>query len=257
MSFSVTYKPFFRVRVKEQSSDTILDLLRFAPNQETQKLLRDHLLIFKSRFGGFDIYYESNEYASPKLIAPIDERIKFGFEIRVITKTFFSEYEPDFEVSPQFYFDNLTASGNISNAASGNLTESGHFKQEDLYKILPQTFKVAVPQNIPNAPSKILVKETTPPKNTLQTVNINNPDAADSVQVLVNDPVKNESEYISSSGPYILQTNKPNPPPRNIYLDDNSSRRSIHGILDIYWSKAQDTVPETTGKEFQIILKRK
>jgi len=257
MSFSITYHPLFRVRCKEQGSDKILDLLRFSPDRDTEKLLEDYMLIFRKREGGFDIYYETNDYALPALITPIENRLKFTFFIEVLSNSFFAEYEPDFDILPQFYLDNLTSSGNISNATSGNLTNSGHFKEDDLYKIYPGTFRVAVAQNISNPPTKVLVKDPYPPKNTIQTIDITNSDSADTVHVLINDPIINKAEYIGDNGPYILQTNKPNPPPQNIYLHEELSRKNINGILDLHWTNAQDTVPQDTGKEFQIILKRK
>lgn len=257
MSFSITYHPLFRVRCKEQGSEKVLDLLRFSPDRDTEKLLGDYMLIFKKRKGGFDIYYETNDYASPALITPIENHLKFTFFIEVLSHSFFAEYEPDFDLLPQFYLDNLTTSGNISNAASGNLTKSGHFKEDDLYKIYPRTFRVVVAQNISNPPTRLMVKDPYPPKNTIQTIDITNPDSADTVQVLINDPVINEAEFISNNGPYILQLNKANPPPQNIYLLEELSRRKINGILDLHWKNTQDTVPQDTGKEFQIILKRK
>ncbi|MCG9972594.1 hypothetical protein [Christiangramia crocea] len=257
MSFSITYHRFFVVHIKEHTSNKPIRFLKFQPTETTRELLKKYQLIFRKRDDGFEIYYKTNEYANPALENPISGRLKFSFVIRITSFSLFSEYEPENPVAPNFYFDNLTSSGAISNASAGNLTSSSHFQKDDIVRLYPLTFSVSTPQNIPNAPTEWRLKKYFTPKDLLQTVNIDNPDSLPAISVRINDPLKNPSEYIDQNGVYTLEADSATPKPETVYLDDQLSGKSVHGILDLYWDTSQDSVPANSGKEFQINFKRK
>ncbi|MEX0290379.1 MAG: hypothetical protein AB3N14_14835 [Flavobacteriaceae bacterium] len=255
MSFTLAYKRFFTVKVKEQTTNKAVRSLSFTPTSECDKLLNNYGLVFKSMDDGFEVYYKSYPEASNPIPSPISDKIKFSFGISINDPSFVTAYEPVSSTVPQFYLDNLSSNGNISSGT--NLTSTTKLSEADLASIKQQTFTQRTALPGANNPSKWFIKEKFTPQTTLQTVPIeipNNP-SMPFIYVVLNDPDKHEAEYISQEGPYVLETDKADPPSSTIYLSTNLKQSAANGILDIYWNSIQSSAPATTGKTYQIILK--
>ena len=106
-------------------------------------------------------------------------------------------------------------------------------------------------------PTEWRIKKKFNPQDTIKTIPIDNPDGLDFVEVRMNDPLLNPSEYISESGVYALETDKPSFEQATLYLSDDLGGSSANGVLDIYWDNSQDNAPDPTGKQYQIISKLK
>ena len=257
MSFTVTYRKFFTVRVKEENTDLPLQFFRFNATSSTKALFENYHLVQQPRANGFDVFYKSYPKASTELLAVISEKVKFTFEIQVTDFTKFQEYEPTAAQLPQFYLANLTTTGAIT--PGQNLTQAAELGMADLAKFKQQTFTVPTPLPSGNEPSEWRIKEKYGANNVLQTVPVNIPNnpPMPSVYITLNDPVLHKAEYLVEEGPYLLETDKPTPKPVTIYLSNTITQSNSNGVLDIYWNSIQTDAPADTGKEYQIILKPK
>ncbi len=257
MGFVLTYKRFISVRVKEDVTDLEIRHLSFRPSADCLELFRNHHIVFRARPNGFDTYYRVSELASESLQSPISKRTRFSFSIKVKENRFFDIYDADGTTSPQFYLDNLTNSGLITTASAGHLTSGTSFEDDDTTKVHPQSFVVNTDLSMADPPTEWRIKEKFTPQDVLQTVAIDNPDSLDTISVRMNDPILHSSEFIGEEGPFVLESDKASPAPTSIYLSDFLSKQSINGVLDIYWDSAQTAAPADTGREYQIIFKRK
>jgi hypothetical protein len=257
MSFTIAYHRFFSVRVKEHSTNNAIRSLSFNPTPDTIDHFKDHQLVFRSGDNGFDVYYRSNPDARTTLLSPIESITRFSFGIKVKDPSIFTLFEPANALYPNLYLDNLTPAGNISNSAQGNLTESTSVKQEDLSRIFPVTFIQKTNMDVADPPTQWRIKKKFTPQSTLQTVPFSNPDGSAILHIKLNDPVLHKAEYIAEEGPYVLETDKAAPPASTIYLSSYLSQRSVQGVLDIYWDSPQTNAPANSGREYQIIFKRK
>ena len=109
-----------------------------------------------------------------------------------------------------------------------------------------------------NEPSEWRIKEKFGTA-TLQTIPITVPTDPNMpiIELRLNDPDLHKAEYISEEGPYLLETNKPDPPPVTIYLSNWLKQKDFNGALDVHWNSSQSSVPADTGKAYQVILKLK
>lgn len=259
MSFTVQYARFFSVRVKDKSTGRGIRALQFTPTSTSRQLLETFHLVFRHRNSGFDVYYKSYPVASEPLPAAIEDKVRFSFAIRVKDRSLFTEYEPESPALPQLYLDNLKANGTINNSAAGNLTSGTEVSAGDLVRVRTQTFQQRTEIPSANAPTEWRVKEPFPPQDVLQNVPVGVP-AGTGVKVVfvtINDPLKHSAQYIAADGPYLLATDKANPPSAMIYLSDELGASGVNGVLDIHWNSIQSSVDPQTGKEYQIIFKPK
>ncbi len=257
MGFKLTYQRFFSVAVKEQGTDKEIRTLEFSPTLECIELLENHHLLFRRSRDGFEVYYRSNPNASVPITSPIETKTKFTFHVIVKDSGFYDLYKQDSFSSPQFYLDNLTPSGNISNAMAGNLTSAAFFDDNDLAIIRPQSFTERTDMTGGDPPSEWRIKKKFNPQDILKTIPIENPDELDYVQVRMNDPLLDPAEYLSESGVYAYETDKPSFTETTLYLSDALGGSSSNGVLDIYWENSQENAPDPTGKQYQIIFKLK
>ncbi|MDF1695251.1 MAG: hypothetical protein P1U56_05440 [Saprospiraceae bacterium] len=257
MGFNLTYNRFFSVRVKEHGTNKEIRDLRFAPNAECQEFMNKYKLVFRHNRDGFDVYYRSNALASVPITSPIEEKTRFTFSVKILNLGFYDLYKPDVLKLPQFYLDNLTPSGNISNAAAGNLTSGTSFDVDDLGIIKPQSFRQQTDVSMGDPPTEWRIKKKFLPQDIIKTIPIENPDGLDYIEVRMNDPLLSPDDYLSESGVYSMETNKASFTETTLYLSNNLGGRSINGVLDIYWENSQATAPADTGKQYQIIFKLK
>lgn len=256
MSYTISYQRFFTVRVKEDGSGNSVRGLRFVPTSSCESLLNKYQLVFKTMDDGFDIYYKSFPEASTPIPAPIENKIKFTFGIQILDPSFATKYEPNTIEVPQYYLDNLTSSGSISTGQ--NLTASTKLDTADLTYIKQRSFtqKTELPDG--NEPGEWRIKEKFGTA-TLQTVPITVPSDPKMpyIDVRINDPDAHAAEYITDEGPYILETDKPEPSPATVYLSNEVKQHDFNGVLDMYWNSIQSSVPVDTGRAYQIIVKLK
>lgn len=205
---------------------------------------------------GFDIYYKSLPEASTPIPSPIENNIKFTFGIKILDPSFTTKYEPATVTVPQYYLDNLQANGSITSGV--NLTASTHLDTADLTFIKQQSFnqKTALPPG--NEPTEWRIKEKFG-SATLQTVPITKPtnQTMPSIDVRLNDPDLHQAEYLAQEGPYIIETDKPDPQPVTVYLSNWVKQNDFNGVLDVHWNSVQSNVPTGTGKAYQLIVKLK
>lgn len=256
MGFTISYKRFFTVRVKEEGSSNAVRSLQFVPTSSCETLLNKYQLVFKSMDDGFDVYYKSLPEASQPIPAPIEDNIKFTFGIKILDPSFTSKYDPDTVTVPQFYLDNLQSNGSITSGV--NLTASTSLDTGDLTFIKQQSFTQRTTLPLGNEPSEWRIKEKFGTA-TLQTVSFAIPTDPNmpSIEVRLNDPDLHKAEYLSDEGPYLLQTDKPDPAPVTIYLNNWIKQNDFNGVLDLHWNSIQSSVPADTGKAYQIIVKLK
>lgn len=256
MGLTISYQRFFTVRVKEEGSNKSVRSLRFIPTKTCEALMNRYQLIFKSMREGFDVYYKSFPEASTPIPAPITNKVKFTFGIRIIDASFITDYEPDTDILPQYYLDNLKSDGGLS--PGQNLTSSTKLDVGDLTYIEQQSFTKKTELPLGNEPSEWRIKEKFGTA-TLQTVPIQIPldPKMPFIDVRLNDPDRSGTGYIQEEGPYILETDKSNPVPATVYLSNAIKQQSFNGVLDIYWNTIQSSAPSNTGKEYQIIVKQK
>lgn len=257
MGFRLTYHRFFSVSVREHTTDNEIRSLAFTPTPECREALNKYDLIFRHQRNGFEIYYRSNPDASDPITSPIESKTRFSFSVKIKDSDFYNLYKPDVLKVPQFYLDNLTPSGNISNAAAGNLTSTNNFDDKDLAIIKPQSFTQRTDMTGGDPPTEWRIKKKFNPQDTLKTIPIDNPDGLDFVQVRMNDPLLSPLDYISDDGVYALETDKPGFEQTTLYLSNDVGGLSTNGVLDIYWDNAQNNAPNPTGKQYQIIFKLK
>ena len=256
MGITVSYQRFFTVRVKEDVSGNSVRALRFVPTTSCQSLLDKYRLVFKKMDDGFDVYYKSFPEASDLIPAPISDKTKFTFGIQITDSSFINNYEPDTVDVPQYYLDNLQSNGNITSGS--NLTASSSLDTGDLTFIRQQSFNQKTELPSGNEPSEWRIKEKFG-SATLQTVPITVPTtpSVPAIELRLNDPDLHQAEYISEEGPYVLETDKPNPAPVTVYLSNSIKQNDFNGVLDIHWNSIQSSVPVNTGKAYQIIVKLK
>jgi len=257
MGFSISYQRLFRVRVREQGTDNAVRSWVFSPTSACASLLKRYQLVFKSQDDGFDVYYKSYPLASTPIPAKIEDLVQFTFGIRITDPSFMGKYEPDTVEVPQFYLDNLTASGNIS--AGKNLTAATRLDSADLAYIKQQTFTLKTELPTGNEPSEWRLKEKFGTNAIIQTFPIEVPTASTMpyVYVPINDPVRHPSKYVAKEGPYLLETDKTSPATATVYLNNAAKQSAFNGVLDVYWNSIQSSAPADTGKEYQIVLKPK
>ena len=243
--------------VKEKDTGKEIRHLEFTPTSDCLRLFKNHKILFRPLASGFETYYRLSESSVGAIQSPIDSRQRFSFAISVKDPAFFRLYDVEGDSQPQFYLDNLTNSGLVSTAVAGHLTKGNVFEDEDLTKVYSTSFSVLTDMTVLDPPAEWRIKKKFTPNDTLQTVPIVNSDGLDMVDVDINDPIKHEAEFISEDGPFLLETNKPNPPVANIYLSRELGRKSINGVLDIYWETAQNDVPDEIGRKYQITFNRK
>ncbi|MCX2743867.1 hypothetical protein OO013_08320 [Mangrovivirga sp. M17] len=254
MSFTISYIEFFKVRTINTSDSSPLQSIFFSPSNECKKILNQHRLVFKPRIGGFDIFYQRNPYATDPVIAPITKRTRFNFKMIISDLNFFKVYEPDFDVVPQLYFDNLDNNGNILNGPTEVLTEGSEVNVSDSMKMLPVTFTVNTDMSIAPTPTEYRIKEKFNPTNTLQSVAIENPLGLINVRTKLNDPLLQQASYINQAGPYLLETDSGQPAARTIYLDNELVKQEFNGIVDIYWETSQENA-DPSGNVYEIRFK--
>lgn len=257
MSFTITYKKLFVVRVKENGTNLPIRFFRFQPTVNCQKLLHDYQLVFRNRENGFDIYYRSYSEASETIPAPISEKIRFSFGLKITDYSALGQYEPASAQLPQLYLANLSSDGSIT--PGHNLTATSVLGAGDLASLKQQTFwqKTELPGG--SEPNEWRLKDKYGLHQILQTVPIvvpTNPPMP-SIDVKLNDPVLHKAEYLTNEGPYILESDQPVPAPITVYLSNTITQKNWNGVIDIYWNSIQSDAPADTGKEYQIILKLK
>ncbi len=257
MGFKLTYHRFFSVSVREHTTDKEIRSLDFTPTPECVDFMKKHHLVFRNQRSGFEVYYRSNPDASDPITSPIEVKTRFSFTVKINNSGFYDLYKPDVLKVPQFYLDNLTPSGNISNAAAGNLTVTNNFDDKDLALIRLQSFTERTDMTGGDPPTEWRIKKKFNPQDTLKTIPIENPDGLDYVSVRMNDPLLTPAEYISEDGVYALETDKPSFEQTTLYLSNVVGGLSTNGVLDIYWDNSQENAPDTTGKQYQIIFKLK
>ena len=257
MGIEITYRRLFTVRVKEQGTNNTIRSWVFSPISTCESLLHRYQLFFKAQDDGFEIYYKSYPLASTPIPAKIEDRVRFTFGIRITDPSFLGKYEPNTDVIPQFYLDNLTASGAISTGK--NLTDSAKLDTADLAHIKQQTFTLKTELPIGNEPSEWRLKEKFGTNAVIQTFPIDVPTdpAVPYIYVPMNDPIKHPGKYIAAEGPYLLETNKPTPATATVYLNNAVKQSAFNGVLDVYWNSVQSSAPADTGKEYQIVVKPK
>ena len=254
MSFTISYITLFKVRAFESVSLMPIAEIIFIPSRACIEKLNNHRLIFKPKVGGFDVHYQTNPQAIEPVLAPISKRTRFSFSFLITGADFFKKYEPDFDGSPQLYFDNLDSSGAILNGATEILSEGTVVQASDAVKIYPQTFVVNTDLSIAPVPNSYLIKEKFSPGNTLQTVAIGNPLGLPNVSTKLNDPVTQTTDFIPESGAYLLAADSGQPPQSTIYLDDQLAKQHVNGVVDIYWDNSQSNAAPN-GNEYQIRFK--
>lgn len=256
MGYTISYKRFFTVRVKEEVTGNAVRSLQFVPTSSCETLLNKYQLVFKPMEDGFDVYYKSFPEASNPIPAPIENNIKFTFGIKILDFSFSSTYEPDTVNVPQYYLDNLKSNGSITSGQ--NLTVSTSLDTGDLTFIKQQSFTQRTVLPSGNEPSEWRIKEKFGTA-TLQTIPITIPTdpSMPAIELRLNDPDLHKTEYISEEGPYLLETDKPNPEPVAIYLSNWLKQKDFNGALDVHWNSIQSSVPPDTGKAYQVILKLK
>jgi len=256
MGFTISYQRFFTVRVKEEGSGNVVRSLKFVPTGTCEALLSRFQLVFKPMEDGFDVYYKSFPKASEPIPAPIENNVKFTFGIKILDPSFSTRYEPETVTVPQYYLDNLQSNGSITSGV--NLTASTRLDTADFTFIRQQSFtqKTALP--LGNEPTEWRIKEKFGTA-TLQTVPITKPidPTMPSIDVRLNDPNLHEAEYLSEEGPYVLETDKPDPAPVTIYLSNSIKQNDFNGVLDVHWNSVQSSVPANTGKAYQLNVKLK
>ena len=257
MGFKLEYNRFFSVSVKEHNTDNEIRSLDFMPTPECIELLKKHHLIFKNLRDGFEVYYRSNPDATDTITSPIEVKTRFSFSVKVNDPGLYELYKPDVLKLPQFYLDNLTPSGNISNAAAGTLTFASSFDDKDLAIIRPQSFSQRTDMTGGDPPTEWRIKKKFNPQDIIKTIPIENPNGLDFIQVRMNDPLLTPSEYIGDPGVYALETDKPSFAETTLYLSNTLGSMSTNGVLDIYWDNSQENAPDTTGKQYKIIFKLK
>ena len=257
MGFKLTYHRFFSVSVKEHTTENEIRSLKFTPTPDCVDVMNKHHLVFRHLRNGFEVYYRSNPDASEPITSPIEVKTKFSFTVKINDPDFYSLYKPDVLKLPQFYLDNLTPSGNISNALAGNLTVTTNFDDKDLAIIKPQSFTQRTDMTGGDPPTEWRIRKKFIPQDIIKTIPIENPDGLDFVQVRMNDPLLTPTEYIEEAGVYALETDKPSFELTTLYLSNTVGGMSTNGVLDIYWDNSQANAPDTTGKQYQIIFKLK
>jgi len=256
MGFTISYQRFFTVRVKEEGSRNPVRSLKFVPTNTCENLMKRYQLVFKPVDDGFDVYYKSLPEASKPIPAPIENNIKFAFGFKILDPSFTSKYEPNTATVPQFYLDNLQSNGSITSGT--NLTASTSLDTGDLTFIKQQSFIQRTTLPLGDEPSEWRIKEKFGTA-TLQTIPVTIPTDPNmpSIEMKLNDPDLQKSEYLSEEGPYILETDKPDPAPVTIYLNNWVKQNDFNGVLDLHWNSIQSSVPADTGKAYQIIVKLK
>jgi hypothetical protein len=236
-----------------------IDQFRFFAVSDTLRTLRNYNLLFRPSSSGFEVYYGSTP------LIPITEKIRFTFGFRYSDNRLFETYgltktgNSDTRVyEPALCFDNLTAGGSIITEQGASLTASGpdpgeHVSVEDTGSIYSQTFTLVQAVNGAVPESYILKHRYQPSPE--QTVSVNIPDDAKTVQTVINSP-GSQDDYIIEPGPYTLKTVPPDST-RNIYLNNELAGRSAQGVVDIYWNTAQNSVAEETGQQYYITFKPK
>ncbi|MEM9544990.1 MAG: hypothetical protein AAGA77_03410 [Bacteroidota bacterium] len=257
MGFKFAYHRFFSVVVKEETTENEIRALEFSPTLECTQLLINHNLLFRNTRDGFEVFYRSNPNASEPITSPIDVKTKFSFKVKVRNSNIYEVYKPDVMKLPQFYLDNLTGEGDIITDPEINLTAADFFDIKDLAIINQQSFTQRTDMTGGDPPTEWRIKKKFIPQDIIKTIPIDNPDGLDFVEVRMNDPLLNPSEYMSESGVYSLETDKPSFEEATLYLSDDLGGSSVNGVLDIYWDNSQDNAPALTGKQYQIIFKLK
>ena len=234
MSFILQHLRLFQVTLEEHPAGPSLQSLSFAPTNETQSLLNDHQLIFRSRSDGFDVYYRTNPLASDPLLGRITRPVRFSFDLLLTESDFYKRYNPDLirETGPQLYLDNLTPTGNIQ--AKMTLTSGDFVKSDDAMQAYPPVFFASADVSGGGAPTQYTVRDKFNPGNTVLQV----PITGGPHQALTRIDLSDELP-----GPYTLETDAAGASPKTIYVRDLNAGSRIHGVLDIHWKAAQDTAP--------------
>lgn len=261
MGFVIKYNRFFSVTLGEEGAGDIMEGFTFFPTRECQRMMDNHNLVFRSRSAGFEVFYSETP------LIPITESVRFSFGFRIPDAGLFEKYglvredETDTTVyQPGLYFDNLNPDGSIISGSPASIVASGTDPGEtvssaDTYRIYRQTFKV-YDEAGGTPPSSY---ELSHQYNTsLTQTNPVDPDPAAGSLVTTINSIDLNGDYISESGPYLLEADVQPPPNRKVYLSEELGQKGAHGVVDIYWENPQDTVPDPEkGQEYNIIFKPK
>lgn len=262
MGFIIKYNRFFSVAFEEEGSDEPLEGFRVFPTHECRQKLRNFNLVYRPRSFGFEVFYSESPLIS------ISERVRFTFGFEISDTGLFKKYglvkedESDTTVfQPGLFFDNLQSDGTILTASPASIVASGsgldqRVSAADTFRIYRQTFKVydSTAGTVPASYQLSHKYESA----LQQTVPVKSGSGLETIITTINS-VDLEENYIGESGPFLLEADTdPNPPHRNVYLNNELGQKSARGVIDIYWETAQNTVADPeTGQQYKITFKPK
>lgn len=260
MGFVIKYNRFFSVMLDELGTENPVEGFTFFPTKECSRALKNYNLVFRFRPSGFEVFYSETP------IIPIESLTLFSFGFTIadagIYKKYGLEKENDSDTTvyqPALYFDNRNLDGSIITTSPASLVAEGSeinktVTAPDTCKIYGQTFKVY--DSTAGTPPSSYELSHRFDAGLNQTIPVANIPGQDVLTTTINS-VDQEEDYISESGPYLLQADTDPPPNRNIYLNDELGRRTVHGVVDIYWEVSQGTVPQDSGQAYHITFKPK
>lgn len=261
MGFVIKYNRFFSVTLGEEGAGNIMEGFTFFPTQECRRLMDNYNLVFRSRSAGFELFYSENP------LIPISESVRFSFGFSIPDAALFEKYglvredETDTTVyQPGLYFDNLNPDGSIISGSPASIVASGKdpgdtVSSTDTYRIHRQTFKVYDDAG-GTAPSSYELSHQYNTSLTQTNPVVSDPAGGHLVTTI--NSIDLEGDYISETGPYLLEADVQPPPDRKVYLSEELGRKGAQGVVDIYWDTSQDTVSDPEkGQEYTIIFKPK
>lgn len=262
MGFVIKYSRFFNVSLIDSDTGGPVTGIRFFPTRQCSAYLENYKLVFRRRSSGFDLYYSETP------LVEISSRIRFSFGFTISDRSMFARYglvrEDELDTTlyePGLYFDNLKDDGSIITDNPASLVSSGVTLDKtvsagDTFKIYPMTFNAVVDTG-GTIPDEYELKHKYDP-DLNRAIPVLSESGMDYIITTVNSPLP-EEEFISESGPFILEANTATPAARNIYLSNEVvDHPDIHGIVDLYWETSQDTVSDPEkGQEYKITFKPK
>lgn len=260
MGFVIKYSRFFSVTFLEEGKDDPLEGFRVYPDHACRRKLQNYNLVFRPRPYGFEVFYSETPLIS------ISENIRFTFGFTISESGLFKKYglvksdESDPTVyQPGLFFDNLHSDGSIITSGPSSIVATGTDLSErvtaaDTYKIYGQTFKVYdSAEGTPPSNYELQYKYDSSLK---QIIPVASDTGAETLITTINS-VDMKGDYLDKSGPYLLEADIDPPHPRNVYLNNELGQKSAHGVIDIYWETAQNTIADPEGLQYQITFKPK
>lgn len=257
MSMVIKYAPFFSVTMISEINGTPISGFSFFPLMKCRHELQNFNMVFRPRPSGFDVYYCTTPLIS------IDSLKRFSFGFRIHDTGFLNRYgltsegpaDPE-KYQPNLYFDNLASDGSVITTSPSSLVTGGlNFATvDDTYQFYPQTFTVKDEPG-DTAPTEYTLTDLYNPA-TVQTVPAVQGSPDDFRYTIINS-VDLKEEYLGDVGPYMLSADT-EPDMQRVYLDNELSRSRAHGVINIFWETAQNTISDPTlGLQYTITFKPK